>query len=298
MALTDVSKMITDRQQKCEYVEWFMRNHGEALAQALAEVLRPVLEEGETLPDTWVLIKALMRYLRGTLEGLVDSEISLIDGVSDEDLSRQDRDGLIAALRQAFIDARGMLRSGYGLKKALAAGFPLRVAQRALALLRQSLRVSRKLRAAGFDLGEPQYELNGGVTADVILSIFEPKAAALRAALDSVTKEKTMIAGTQVSKDQKMQEFDQVYGLFVSLLQAAFRMAGMPDLADRFRPTVPGRPTPSTEPVPDPAPDTPPPDPEPPTDEPLPEAQPLPAETDVRLLRGEQEKAAGKADPA
>ena len=128
MALLDVSKMITERQGWCEFVDWFMQVYREDLASSVTELFETEAEEGEPVPDFLSVINALIKVLRRSMDNLIEAEMTLLDEVSETALSRQLRDELIRELRAGFSQGRGLLRNAYGTQLAKSVGFPDRIA--------------------------------------------------------------------------------------------------------------------------------------------------------------------------
>ena len=237
MALKDVSKMVTGLQKQCRFAEWFTRVFREPMTQALAEVFAKDLPEGEQAPEVLGMVDSLVRSLVSTFQKLSGAEMKLLTSLKKEETFRKMEVKLIDLLREAFDRARSICRSNYGSEKADEAGFPARMAQESLPLLRQTDIVSFNLRDPEFDLGENLVP-GSNHDAQTILATFEPAARELQKALDDGNQQKAMTQGKQVEKNDAMASFKTTYGIYVAVVRGCFRLAGFTDLADRLALTV------------------------------------------------------------
>lgn len=251
MALQDVSKMITDFQRLCHFAEWFTRVFRDPLSKALQQVFAKDLPEGEEPPDVLGMVDSLVRSLRSGLTAVTGSETELLSAIKKEEFLRNLVETLTKELRQLFDRARSLCRASFGAKKADEAGFPSRVADGYLPLLRQTDVVTFNLTGSDFDLGENQVP-GSNHDATTIVNTYEPTAAALRKALDDITSQKALIQGKQVSKDELFASFKTTYGIFVAIVRGCFRLAGLPELAKRLTLTQRRRSSSGEEPEPDP----------------------------------------------
>lgn len=237
MALPRVSKVITAHQKLCEFVEWFVKTYRQELAEALAEVFQQDTEEGQTTPDVLPFVDGLLRRLRSALNDLIEAEKVHLDELADDAGYRKLRDDAVTDVRRVVLDLRGLFRAAFGPIKAQEAGFEKEVASDPVALLRQTNRLLDNLGRDDLDLPPSQYE---GVTVTPALFVtqLEPQVKVLREAMNHVVQEEGEAQGTQVAKNRALQAFAETYVLFLHILQAAFRMAGKPELAARLRRTV------------------------------------------------------------
>ena len=267
MALLDVSRMITVFQRLAQFAEEFTEEYRDALVDALSQLFRTDLQEGEDGPDVLGLIQSLLRRLRTTVDDLFQSETELIGSFKEDTEFRTKRERLTLELREVFDRARAECRNHFGREKSDSAGFPARIAFDSGALLRQVRLVSWTLRKPDFDLGERLIP-NSITTAESILAIYEPKVEELRTGLKSAVRRKTRIEGKQIEKNKQMDDFRSTYALFVAMVRSSFRLAGKPDFAERLTLTQRRRSTTSSAPAPGngPSDDTPPDDP--PSDDP------------------------------
>lgn len=234
MALFDVSKMITTRQRLCEIVESFVRVSIDTLTEALTEVFRIDLEEGQPVPDVLGLVNSLLKRLRRSLEALIEAEMQLVASVKEEGIFRTLRDEFTSTLRSAFFQARDLCNTALGPRKTKDAGFPRRIAEEPLALLRQVLLVTRKFTDPDFDPGESLLP-DLSAPREAILGLIQPKAAKLRQTIDGLVRQGNETQARQTVKNRVMDEFDTTYALFVRILEASFRLGGEVELAKRFR---------------------------------------------------------------
>lgn len=240
MAVPRISKMITDRQRKCEFVDWFVVNHRKALVEALADLFQKDLEEGEALPDVDLFLDGLVRRLRRALRELVEAEQAHLGEIADDGIHRDRRDQAAQELRDVVFNWRPVIRAVFGERKAEEAGFERRIADHPLALLRQTERLLSRFKDPGFELDATRFD-GVAVTREKVVEQLESPARKLRQAIDGLTSEQTKAHGTKVAKDQAMAHFDHVYRAFVSLFEPAFRLIGELELAERLTLKLPRR---------------------------------------------------------
>ena len=231
MAVPKASKMITDRQRQCEFVDWFVVNHREALVTALVLLFQQDLEEGEPAPDVMVFLSSLVRRLRRAFRELVETEQRHLGEIANDGIYRDRRDETVPAVREVVLFWRHAFRTAYGARKTEETGFERRISDQPLTLLRQSERILSNAKDPAFELVPAE-----GTQADreVLIRQLEPLVQQLRQFMDALTSELTKAHGTKVAKDQAMGHFDQVYRIFVNLVQPAFRLAGYHELAERL----------------------------------------------------------------
>lgn len=254
MAVPQVSKMITDRQRQCEFAEEFVLYHRPALVEAIDLLAQQDLEEGQPVPDVAGVADWLSRRLRRTFTGLTEAERRHLDEIANDAQYRERRDLAVNDLSAMLFDLRAIFRGAFGNAKAQEAGFERRIAQRPLALIRQTRRILGKLRDPGYEL-PPSRHTAVAVTRESVVESLEPPAQELRDAVTRVTREQTKVQGTQVAKDAAMADFDETYLLFVRILVAVFRLAGQRELAARLELSVRRR-AQTPEETADPAPET------------------------------------------
>jgi hypothetical protein len=240
MALTDVSRQVTVFQRLCKFAEEFTAEHLDLMVEALSNLFRTDLAEGEEGPDVPALINGLLRRLRATLSNMVLAETELLGSFKANNEFRASLDQLTSDLRQAFDQARTECRNHFGRPKSDSAGFPARIRDDPGALLRQARLVSWTFRGPDFVLGTPLIA-GSTTTAEFILGMFEPKVEALETALSDAVRRKARTRGKQVAKNKEMADFRTTYSLFVSLVKSSFRLAGQSDLAERLTLAQPRR---------------------------------------------------------
>lgn len=232
MAVPRISKMVTDRQRQCEYVDWFVVKHREVLVEALVQLFQRDAGEGQPVPDVVVFIDALILRLRQAFAELKEAEESQLTDLAIDGIHRDQRDAFAKALRDVMTQWRDLFRINFGFRKAAAAGFESRMATHPLALLRQSDRILTQLHDPEFVLPPPAEGVE--VTRETAIAKLEAAAKDLRQTMNDLTGGVTKSEGTKVAKDEAMEHFDEVYRLFVNLLRSAFRLVGKYELAKRL----------------------------------------------------------------
>lgn len=228
MANPTVSKMVTDRQRRCEFVDWFVKTYREEVTEALELVLRgDGVSEPAAEGSLTTHLDRLLRRLKRALEELIEAERVHLDEVGNDAAPRRRRDEAAAVLRKVLFDLRNLIRGAYGREKAEEIGFERRLAADPLALLRQVQRIQDHL---GLPFPAPLYpglEISSGP----LLAAIEPHADELRGAIDEVNLERGKVQGTKIVKDRAMKTFDETYLQIVRVLVPSFRLAGKHKLA-------------------------------------------------------------------
>jgi hypothetical protein len=237
--------MVTDRQRRCEFVDWFVVNYREALLEALTRVFEKSL--GRAVPDLGFYLDGQVSLLRGSLRELVAAEQAHLDEIANDGVFRDRRDQAAQALREVVFNWRPVIRAVFGERKAEEAGFERRIADHPLALLRQTERLLSRLNNPQFALDATRFE-GVAVTRDKIVEQLEKPARQLRQVMDDLTSEQTKAHGTKVAKDKATADFDEAYQLFVGTFRPAFRLVGEHELSERLTLKLSRRPGQSEEP--------------------------------------------------
>ena len=231
MANPTISKMVTDRQRRCEFVDWFVKTYREEVTEALELVLRA--EDDSEAPSEGSLtthLDQLLRRLKRALEDLIAAERTHLDEVANDAAPRGRRDEAAAVLRRVLFDLRNLFRGAYGREKAEEIGFERRIAPDPLALLRQVQRLRDHLRGPFPSPRYPGLE----IPAEPALGAVETPLRELREAIDEVHYERGKVQGTKIAKDRAMKAFDETYLQIVRMLVPSFRLAGKHQLADQI----------------------------------------------------------------
>lgn len=231
MANPTVSKMVTDRQRRCEFVNWFVKTYREEVTEALALVLRGD-DDSDPLPEGALTahLDRLLARLKRALEELIEAERVHLDEVGNDAAPRLRRDRAAADLREVLFDLRNLFRGLCGRQKAEEVGFERRIAVDPLALLRQVSRIRDHLRGP---FPEPRYP-GLEIPAEPVLEAIEAPFRELREAVDEVLFERGKVPGTKIVKDRAMKAFDETYLQIVRMLVPSFRLAGKNKLADQI----------------------------------------------------------------
>ena len=229
MTIPKVSKMITDRQKRYEFVQSFATTHRDVLAEALSQLL----DENLPGPGAASYLDGLMRRLGRTLEDLVRAEQKHLDELGNDAALRKRRDTAVSELRQDLFHMRDLLRGVYSRATAEELGLERRIAPHPLALLRQGRRIESRLRDPGLRHLAPRFP-GVTVTGESLAAAIKPRLRELREAIDDVTRDEGKAEGTKVEKDKAMNVFDGTYQHVVRTLVEAFHLAGKPELAARI----------------------------------------------------------------
>lgn len=247
-----VSNMVTDREKKCEFVQSFHSRHRQQLVDGLGRTLGPDLAEGQDVSQVVGVVDLLIRCQGRSLGTLVTAESTHLNEVSDDEAVRQDRNEATTEFRTTMFDMRDLCRLYFTRPIAEKVGFENRIAQDPVALARQGNRVLGNFQDPGLELPSSSRYAALPVTAEFVASALAPGLERLVALNNAITDERTGAQGTVVAKDEAIKNHDGIYRFTVQVLKGLYRLAGLPELAERLELTLRRRsgPTPAADDTP------------------------------------------------
>ena len=228
-----VQVTVTDQQKQCEFTKSFFDTYREPLKKNLDEMFRPDVPEGQEMPDVLATVDFVLRCQDRSLQTMLAAEQAHLDEVANDAAVREARQEAASELRTAMFDMREFSRRVYGRAETQKLGFEDRLAQDPVALARQGKRILGNLRDPELELPASRYE-ELPVTAEFMASMLEPGFKKLVELNGAITRERTGLRGSVVVKNQAVAEHKVSYRLTVHLLQGLYRLAGLPDLAERL----------------------------------------------------------------
>ena len=231
------TKMVTDKSAEASFLGATASTFLREVSPPLAGSLSPLLAEGEILPDIPLLANLVVRFVESRLDRLIAADKANIDARANLLEPRLERDQASGLTSANLFGIRDICRGLYG-RKLTARIIPddRRIPQRPQALLHEAEHVLERLQDP--DLALPERKLFG-VTVDAgeLVKNFEPSVAELRSALDEVDEKNREAQITQAAKDKAMAEFNAGFSAAIRLLESLAEIAGVPELADKVRPT-------------------------------------------------------------
>jgi hypothetical protein len=229
------SKMVTDRQKLTGSLRQAALTHAEEVSTRLTDILTPLLEEGETLPDLAVLQQLPARWLARREQTLVAAdEAHLAELVDDRDPRRR-RDELADEVRGKLVLIRGTVAALFGFDVATdVLGIGGATAADPVALHRQAARALERLSAPEPDLPPLQVE---GIQLDpaALAASLQPAVNELAAVLDQVARERREAETTLAAKSEALATYDDAASRVVQFLSGLYELAERPEFAERLR---------------------------------------------------------------
>ncbi len=230
------NKQFYDRERSSREVGAATLEHGAVIAARVGDLLRGALQGDEQLPDLHLVLTLMGRVLvgRGTEVGLAGLKYD--QELQDDDEPRRRRDLTDRELRTRAQSIRNTVAGAYGDAGLAVLGLTALYGPGSDALVNYS----RNLVAA---LEKPELKLPPSGVEGLA---FEPRAAAqslkplverLGAALDDVAREKSEAATALIAKDKAIAEHDNIFGKFAAVFEQFALAAGLPEVAERIRPS-------------------------------------------------------------
>lgn len=252
------SKIVARRWKSSMFVVSAYRVHKEDILDGVANLGKGLEGSGEVEPqetfffkpaaispaETRAAAETFLDHVMGTVEHraavLIGADHAKLGKADIEALRRIAKTKTADELRRQYVRQRDAFVNLYDELLARRAGFESNVETEAVLLVFQVRRAVDGL-AALFDAGETF----AGVTVDVSAygKALEPNLLKLESILHQVNFDTRTTQGRLRIKDLAIEAHDVAFSAGARCLEAVFRLAGMPELADRVRPSErrPGR---------------------------------------------------------
>lgn len=239
-----LSKLVADRQASSRAVAAVFQAHGARAQAGLEALLRPLLAEGETMPDLGLLLSLFARLLASRTEVMVVADMAHAAELGDDQKPRDDRDTRAAALVRLIGTTRAVLteRMGqdFGGKVGVSGATPTDPSK--------LVNFAPKFIAAveGYEARaseDPELDAITAFDKARTLAALRSRTADLVASLGDVAREARELQATQLAKDQAVAGHDEAFTIAASFGEHALAAAGLPELAATVRPSGrnPGR---------------------------------------------------------
>ncbi|MEM7050325.1 MAG: hypothetical protein AAF604_11735 [Acidobacteriota bacterium] len=230
------SKMVTDRQKSSLAVEAAASTHAAEVAATLTSRLAEWTEGEETVPDLELLQRLLGRLLAARRAAMVAADESHLDELADDSEPRRLRDERADKLRVNLRALRDLAEGLFGEGQGQALGLEGPVSADPVVLERQARRAMERLADESVPLPPTRMPSLQVDRADW-LQVLEPDLTALADALAQVARERREAESSLLTKQGRIAEYDEAFLGAARLLEALYRTAGQPELADRVRPS-------------------------------------------------------------
>lgn len=229
------SKQVNDREKGSKLAAAAVEAQAQTIGRVLAEMLRSFLASGEVLPDMAFFVVLLGRLLRSSGNVLVERDDVYQAELSDDAAPRSERDSMVEQLQRKLVQTRDAINGVYGPVAVRRLGYTdrtprdpeavVRLARQVVAAIPE-MRLERPLfSGASVDLTAMGQELTEG-------------ADQLQRHLEDVAREVREAQVAKASRDQAMERHDANFSQVANLMVALLRLAGQPELAERFRPST------------------------------------------------------------
>ena len=234
MSTPNVSRMVADRVAIAGTVVSAIKIHGPEIIPTVEKALFPNgAPNNLSVAD---VVMALGAHLERTTGAMVKAEQDHTNELADDDAVRRDRDERTVDMKDLLGALRSNLIRNYGSSVAGAYGFGATLPDDAPGLLLLAGNVENLLRTR--PLVEAPKNKSLKVDAQLAADDIRDAAAALRAAVDGIEREKREAQLTLGAKNDALTSWGAAYAPVADGTAAFFALVGRTDLAQRVRPTA------------------------------------------------------------
>lgn len=203
----------------------------------LEKVLRPLLEDGEEMPDLAFLQELLGRASDADLAAIVDAERKLDKAQIQYANHQRDRDDATEQLYGAMVHASGLVGHLHGKHKLGA--FKGRLPRRAHPLLQLGRgllqRFDRPREEWTAEMPEIVQALE--LTPDRWIVPIRKHTKSLAEAVDATTRAEARVATARVARKRALERFNRRFPDLARTLASLYRLSGHGELANSFQPS-------------------------------------------------------------
>ncbi len=229
------SKMLMQRLASCAVVLWALKAHGPRVVEIFNGPL------GRLLPDGLkAYIEQHVTQLREVLatarDMLITSDRNLRDQKALTSRFRRIRDKAAKALSPYVAGLRDTLKGACGPEVAEEIGFAPRTPVQPAELHEQAQHLTTRLDEPSLALPPVRFQ---GVTIDPVSLVEEmrPLVQDLGQALEDVGRAERNIDAMKIAKDEALDAFNRTFLWVAQSAESLFKMAGLPAVAQRVRPS-------------------------------------------------------------
>ncbi len=230
------SRMLMQRLVSCRVVLWALLTHGPRLAEIFNGPLGKSLPAGlqEFLEQ---LVTQLREVLTAARDLLIERDRSLRDQKSLTTHHRRTRDAAFKQLSPAVAGIRDIIRGAYGPQVPEELGFALRTPVQPAELHEQAEHLTTRLDEPSQKL--PAVRFNGvAIDPTILVAEMQPLVEQLGQALEDVGREERQTDAMKIAKDEALQAYDRTFSWVAGSAESLFRLASLPEVAKRVRPST------------------------------------------------------------
>ncbi len=229
------SKMLMARLASCRVVLWALVTHGPRLVEIFNGPLGRMLPEGLK-----AYIEQHVAQLREVLvaarDMLITSDRDLRDQKALTTRYRRTRDAAFSALSPYVVGLRDTFRGACGREVATELGFASRTPEQPAELHEQAQHLTARLSESNLELPAVRYK---GIALDPVGLVEEmaPLVEDLGQALENVSREERRTEAMKIAKDEALDAYTRTFLWVAQSAEALFRLADLPAVAKRVRPS-------------------------------------------------------------
>lgn len=230
------SRMLMLRLASCRVVLWALETHGPRLVHNLRATTNWTLATAiPTLIEP--LLKLLARVLTAARDALITSDRDLRDQKAKASDYRQQRDEAFKVLGPFVGGLKDTFLGAYGAKAIQRVGFSLRTPQQPAELFEHAEHLGNRLVEPGLELPESRLKI---VDLDPVDAAGEmrPMVELLGQRLEEVSREDRLAEAMKIAKDEALKSYDNTFLWVARTAESLFRLAELPEVARRIRPSI------------------------------------------------------------
>ncbi len=229
------SKMLMQRLVSCRVVLWALLTHGPRVVEIFHGPLGRSLPEGLKVYIEQHL-KQLQEILSAARDMLVSSDRNLRDQKALTTRFRRIRDKAFKALNPYVAGIRDTFKGACGPEVIEEVGFALRTPVHPAELHEQAQHLVNRLNEPELEL--PAVRFKGvSLDPDVVVEEMKPFVDELGQALEDVGREERKTEAMKIAKDEALDAYNRTFLWAAQSAEALFRLAGLPAVAKRVRPS-------------------------------------------------------------
>jgi len=232
--MADVSKVVANKQAVSRSVSAAISNHGNAVAEAVTDVVSTAAPQSAGLPVPEIF-STLEAVLAQYTTNLVDSDLALAGERADDEVNRAARDEAVSQVRATLIEFKDLINATYPGNVAGQFGLEGETPTLPDLVLTYATNAINLLKSRSFD-SEPKRG-RPALDSALLAQVIEEDTQKLKDALSTVSNEEREFQEKLVARNRAEDEWARAYSSISAITAGLFKLAGNDELAERLRPT-------------------------------------------------------------